>query len=82
MSRYSEFVYGTSGPSDPDAFPPVKTKADLNGHLVNDHEYTDGGAGNSARNMPSKAELQDQHEMLHKHYAGTGHSRHDHVHED
>lgn len=63
---------------DPVVFSKMKTKADLNSHLINDHEYTEGGAGNSARNMPSKAELQEQHELIHQH--GT-HERHDHIHE-
>lgn len=42
------------------------TKAEVNGHLINDHEHTAGGAGNSTRNLPSAAELHSQHEALHR----------------
>lgn len=55
--------------------PYPRTKADVNGHLVNEHEYTAEGAGNSSRNLPTSAELKRQHDWLHDngHHAGHTH---------
>lgn len=56
--------------------PMPKTKPELNGHLVNDHEYLEEGAGSSARNLPSKADLEAQHASLHA--GGQMHAGHVH----
>lgn len=56
--------------------PLPRTKTEINGHLVNDHEYLQEGAGNSGRNLPSKDELEAQHERLHA--AGQIHGGHRH----
>lgn len=56
--------------------PLPKTKAEVNGHLVNDHEYTAEGAGNSGRNLPTKADLDAQHERLHANGSPHGGHRH------
>jgi len=54
--------------------PIPKSKAAVNGHLVNDHEYTAGGAGNSGRNLPTARELYQQHEDLHARGEHGGHT--------
>ena len=67
VARHQEMTSGSS------STPMPKTKADVNGHLVNDHEYTEEGAGSTV--PPSKDELHRQHHWLHAH----GHADHEHA---
>jgi hypothetical protein len=63
MGRNSEFQVATG--REPDAYPVYKLKAELHGHLINDHEYLRDGIGSTY--PPSKAEMQRIHDMLHEH---------------